>query len=164
MQTVSLIAAIGRNGVIGNGGEIPWRLPSDLQRFKRITMGHAVIMGRRTHAAIGKPLPGRRNIVMTRDVAYQAAGCDVVGSFEQGLELAGDGEVFVIGGGEVYRQAFPVADRLYLTLVDLAPAGDVFFPELDLSMWQELERIKGTVDAKNPHPHEFVVLRPLCGP
>lgn len=158
MQTVSLIAAVGSNGVIGNGCEIPWRLPADLQHFKRITMGHAVIMGRKTHAAIGKPLPGRRNIVITRQRSYAATGCEVAESLAQALDLAGDGEAFVIGGGEVYRQALPFADRLYLTLVDLAPPGDVFFPAIDQSTWHELERTKGMVDEKNLHPHEFVVL------
>lgn len=158
MQTVSLIAALGRNRVIGRGRDVPWRLPADLKRFKQITMGHSVIMGRKTHASIGRPLSGRRNIVLTRDDDHSTPGCERARSLDEALALAGDGEVFVIGGGDVYEQALPKADRLYLTMIDLAPEGDVRFPEIDAADWREVERVEGVVDAVNPHPHAFVVL------
>jgi dihydrofolate reductase len=158
MQTISLIAAIGRNGVIGRGLEIPWRLPADQQRFKRLTMGRPLIMGRKTHESIGRPLPGRRNIVVSRRAGYAAPECDVVTSFEDALATAGDGEVFVIGGADLYRSALPIADRLYLTWVDLEPGGDVSFPVYDPDEWEEIERLEGTVDDRNVHSHTFVTL------
>lgn len=158
MQTISLIAAIARNRVIGAGPLIPWRLPGDQQRFKRLTMGRPLIMGRKTHEAIGRPLPGRRNIVVSRRPGYEAAGCEVATSSEQALAMAGDGEVFVIGGADLYRAVLPRADRLYLTFVDLAPDGDVLFPEYDPADWEEVERIDGAIDARNEHPHTFVTL------
>ena len=158
-QTISLIAAIGRNGVIGRGGDIPWRLPADQQRFKQLTMGRPLIMGRKTHESIGRPLPGRRNIVVSRRAGYQAAGCDVVSSFEKALATAGDGEIFVIGGADLYRAALPLADRLYLTWVDLVPAGDVSFPAFAPDEWDEIERVEGAIDERNVHPHTFVTLQ-----
>jgi len=132
---ISLICAMGRNREIGVGGRLPWHLPGDLARFKGLTAGHAVIMGRRTHESIGRPLPGRRNIVLSRNPACAAPGCEVFFSIESALRAAragpgGDREVFVIGGAEVYREAMPLAGRLYLALVDDSPAGaDAFFPD-----------------------------------
>jgi dihydrofolate reductase len=158
MQTISLIAAIARNGVIGRGAEIPWRLPADQQRFKRLTMGRPIVMGRRTHESIGRALPGRRNIVVSRRPGYLAAGCETAASFEQALALAGEGEVFVIGGADLYRAALPLADRLYLTVVDLAPEGDVEFPPYDPGNWIEIERTEGSVDERNPYAHTYVTL------
>jgi dihydrofolate reductase len=161
VQIVSLIAAVGANGVIGSGGTIPWRLPADLRRFRQLTMGHPIIMGRKTYASIGKPLDGRKNIVISRDPAFHAAGCDVVPSLERALAVAGEGEVFIIGGGEIYRLALPLADRIYLTMVDASPIGDVFFPDFDRSAWTEAERVEGVVNEKNAHAHTFVVLTRL---
>jgi dihydrofolate reductase len=158
VQTVSLIAAIGKNGVIGRGPDIPWRLPADQQRFKQITMGRPIIMGRKTHDSIGRPLPGRLNIVVTRQSGYAAPGCEVVSSLDAALERAGDGEAFVIGGSELYRAALPRASRLYLTFIDVEPEGDVFFPPIDQGEWRELERSEGIVNEKNVHPHTFVTL------
>jgi dihydrofolate reductase len=158
VQTISLIVALGTNRVIGRGGMIPWRLPADQQRFKRLTMGRPLIMGRKTHESIGRALPGRLNIVVTRQADYTAEGCEVVGSFEAALARAGDGEVFVIGGSDLYKAALPIADRLYLTLVEVAPEGDVVFPEIDAQEWTEIERTPGSVDEKNVHPHTFVTL------
>jgi len=158
VQTISLIVALGTNRVIGRGTIIPWRLPADQQRFKRVTMGRPLIMGRKTHQSIGRPLPGRLNIVVTRQSGYAAEGCDVVGSLDAALARAGDGEVFVIGGSALYQAALPIADRLYLTLVELAPEGDVLFPEIDWREWNEIERTAGQVDDKNAHPHTFVTL------
>jgi dihydrofolate reductase len=158
MQTISLIAAIGRNRVIGAGADIPWHLPADQQRFKRLTMGRPLVMGRKTHESIGRPLPGRRNIVVSRRAGHLAPGCEVARSFEQALAMAGDGEVFVIGGAELYQAALPVADRLYLTFVELAPEGNVLFPAYNPADWEEIERMEGSIDERNVHAHTFVTL------
>jgi dihydrofolate reductase len=159
VQTVSLIAALGRNRVIGRGADIPWRLPADQQRFKQLTMGRPIIMGRKTHASIGRALPGRLNIVVSRQPGYAAPGCEVVGSLDAALARAGDGEAFVIGGGDLYQAALARADRLYLTFVDLDPQGEVLFPEIDREDWEEIDRTPGVVDERNVHPHTFVTLR-----
>ncbi len=141
MTLVSLVAALARNRVIGVGNRLPWRLPEDLQRFKRLTLGAPVIMGRRTHESIGRALPGRRNIVVTRARAARWEGCVVAHSLDEALAAAtGAAEAFVIGGAELYAQALPRADRLYLTLIDADYAGDAWFPELDPAGWRELER------------------------
>jgi dihydrofolate reductase len=138
---ISLVAAHARNRVIGAGNRLPWHLPEDLPRFKRLTMGAPVIMGRKTHESIGKVLPGRRNIVVTRQTGARFEGCEVAGSLEAALALAADApEVFVIGGAELYRLALPRADRLYLTLIDADYAGDAFFPEIDPAEWRETSR------------------------
>jgi len=137
---ISIICALGTNRAIGRGHELPWRIPEDLKRFKRITMGHPIVMGRKTHEAIGRELPGRTNIVITRNPGRRAGGCVVCHSLDDALAAAQDAEakrhpdkspeVFIIGGGEIYAQALPRADRLCLTLVDDAPAdADTFFPE-----------------------------------
>src|SRR5262245_37513826 len=127
---ISLIAAMAENGVIGRGGQLPWRLEADLARFKQLTMGHTVIMGRKTWESIGRPLPGRRMIVVTRQGRYAADGIEVAGNLEAALEaarVAGEEEAFIIGGAEVYRQALPLADRLYMTLVLAEIEGDTKF-------------------------------------
>ncbi len=157
MQTISIIVATGKDGVIGNMGKIPWRLPADMAHFKSVTMGHPVVMGRKTFESIGKPLPGRRNIVITRQSDYRATGCEVAGSLEEGLKLAGDGEIFVIGGEELYRGALPQAKKIYLTEVSGEFAGDAHFPKIDPKIWQEVERTPGVVDEKNINPHTFLV-------
>lgn len=136
---VSLIAAISANGVIGRDGRIPWHLPADLKLFKAHTMGHHLIAGRRTYESIGKPLPGREMIVLTRQDDYIAEGCQVVHSLDQALEIAeaaGESEVFIIGGEVVYAQILPKADRLYLSQVDAMVMGDTFFPAFDEQDWQ----------------------------
>ena len=135
---VSIVCALGRNRAIGRRQELPWRLPEDLKRFKRLTMNHVMIMGRKTFESIGRPLPGRSHVIVTRNPTFLAAGCAVCGGLGEALDAARrldaeqyrSGEVFVIGGGEIYAQAMEQADRLYLTLVDDAPAdADTFFPE-----------------------------------
>ncbi len=138
---VSIIVAVAENGVIGRGGEIPWRLKSDLKRFKALTMSHTVVVGRKTHEAIlkrlGHVLPGRRTIVMTRQKGYQARGYEVVGSWEDALALVrGEEEVFVIGGAEVYRHVLPFVARLYLTKIPGSFEGDAYFPDLDRDDWE----------------------------
>jgi dihydrofolate reductase len=145
MPVVSLVAALARNRVIGAGNRLPWHLPEDLRRFKRLTMGAPVIMGRKTHESIGKPLPGRRNIVVTRQPGARWEGCEVAGSLEAALAAAGDApEVFVIGGAELYAAALPRADRLHLTLIDAEYEGDALFPEFDPAGWRETAREPGT--------------------
>lgn len=148
---VVLVVAVGRNGVIGGDGRLPWRLPSDLQRFKAITMGKPMLMGRKTFETIGKPLPGRETIVLTRDPAFAAPGVLAARDLPQALALAdargramGACEIVVAGGGELYRQTLNHASRLDVTQVDLAPAGDATFPAIDPAVWVETSR--------TPHP------------
>ncbi len=141
---IAFVVAVARNGVIGAKGDLPWRISSDLKRFKQITMGKPVIMGRKTWESLPKrPLAGRVNIVITRDHAYEAPGAVVVAGVEEALTAARQGnadEICVIGGSEIFRQILPLADRLYLTEVDLAPEGDAVFPPLDFSQWTETSR------------------------
>lgn len=139
-QEVVLVAALARNHVIGAGGTMPWHLPEDLRHFKAVTMGHPLVMGRATFDSIGRPLPGRRTIVLTRDASWSRAGVDVATSFADALARAGAGPVMVVGGGTVYEQALPLADRLELTLIDASPAGDTFFPAIAESDWEERSR------------------------
>ncbi|MGH3448460.1 MAG: dihydrofolate reductase [Nocardioidaceae bacterium] len=141
-MTVSLIAALGRNRVIGSDGDLPWHLSEDLKRLKRLTMGHTLVMGRLTYESIGRPLPGRTTIVVTRQRGWAADGVTVAHSLTEALAvaLAGDDDVFVMGGGEIYAQALPLADRLELTEVDQAPAGDTYFPVVAADDWEESAR------------------------
>ena len=139
---IAMIAAVGSNGVIGAGNAMPWRLPSDFAHFKRTTMGKPLIMGRKTFESIGKALPGRINIVVTRQKGYQPDGVLVIDSLDAAIDHArtiaeaeGVDEVFIGGGGELYREAMPLADRLYITEVDLAPQGDTVFPAIDHGVW-----------------------------
>lgn len=142
MRTISLVYAQSRNGIIGSKGGLPWHLPSDLKRFKAITLGKPIIMGRKTWESLPrKPLPGRQNIVITRQAAFLAEGADVVGNAQAALARAGEAaEVCVIGGGEIYRMFMPVADRIYLTEVDLDVAGDTAAPKLAAADWHEVSR------------------------
>ncbi|OGA21578.1 MAG: hypothetical protein A3I01_06375 [Betaproteobacteria bacterium RIFCSPLOWO2_02_FULL_65_24] len=148
MNPVSLIAALSRNRVIGRDKQLPWRLSEDLRRFRELTMGHPVIMGRKTYESIlmtlGGPLPGRMNIVVTRSPDYQAPGCRLAASVQSALdrarEAAPGGEVFVVGGAEIYRLALPFADRLYLTEIHADVEGDAWFPALDAEEWRETSR------------------------
>jgi dihydrofolate reductase len=141
---VTLIAAVARNGVIGADGDMPWRIPEDFAFFKRTTMGHPMVMGRATFDSIGGPLPGRRSIVITRSRNWRHDGVEVAGSMPVALDLAAGGrggeEIFVIGGGQIYRLAMPLADRLLITEVDLEPEGEVTFPRIDRSEWVEVSR------------------------
>ena len=157
---LALIAAVAHNSVIGRGGELPWRIPADLQYFKAITMGKPMIMGRRTFESIGKALPGRTNIVVTRSADFSADDVDVAGNLEQALEIAagtGADEVMVIGGGEIYAAALPRADRLYLTEVHIDAVGDVRFPTFDRAQWRELSRDDHAAAGDNP-AFSFVTL------
>jgi dihydrofolate reductase len=155
---VSLVVAAARNNVIGKGNALPWDLPNDLKHFREVTSGHTVIMGRKTFESIGRPLPKRRNIVITRQEDYKPEGVEVVGSLEAAITAVPTGEeAFVIGGGEIFKQALPLADRVYLTRVEADVEGDAFFPVLEQSEWRETARQEGTVDEKNALPHTFLV-------
>ena len=142
---ITLVAAVAANGVIGREGELPWRLPGDLARVKQLTMGHVLVMGRRTYDSIGRPLPGRITVVVTRQPDWRAEGVLVADSVDAALEIAArhDPEVFVFGGGEIYAAALPRADRLVMTWVEQEPAGDTTFPEVDWSQWREVGREAG---------------------
>ena len=152
---VSLIAALADNGVIGKGGALPWHLPADLGRFKRLTMGHHLILGRKTFDSIGRALPGRHMVVLSRGRPRLPAGVRRAASLETALErarAAGDDEAFVAGGAEIYRLALPLADRLYLTRVHAEVAGDVWFPDVEWSRWQRLESEDHAADERHEWP------------
>jgi len=155
----SLVVAMARNRVIGRDNQLPWRLPADLAYFKRVTMGHPIVMGRRTHESIGRPLPGRLNIVVSRNPAYRAPGCTVVGSLDEAWKAAGGApEVCVIGGTSLFAEALPVADRIHLTEVDADVAGDTYFPEFDRGDWTEREVERHGTDERHAHAFRIVVL------
>ncbi|MBL0444008.1 MULTISPECIES: type 3 dihydrofolate reductase [Aeromonas] len=155
---ISMIAAMAHDRVIGKDNQMPWHLPADLAHFKRVTLGKPVLMGRKTFESIGRPLPGRRNLVISRNPGYQAEGIEVVGSVEAALALlAGSSveELMVIGGGHLYAEMLPSADCLYLTRIDLAVEGDTRFPAFDDGQWQRIECESHPADEKNPHPYSF---------
>lgn len=156
---LTIVAALARNRAIGIAGRMPWHLPGELRHFKALTMGRPIIMGRKTHESIGRALPGRRNIVVSRDAAYRADGCEVAGSLDEALALAGDGEAMLIGGGELYRLGLPRAARMVLTLVDLEPEADTWFPAWDEAEWEEVSRRSHPADADNPVAFTVVDLR-----
>ena len=140
-NTISIIVAIASNNAIGNNNQLIWHIPEDLKRFKALTMGHHIIMGRKTWESIGRPLPGRTSIVVTRDPHYKAEGCTIANSLEQAIELSrDDSEIFVIGGGELYAQALPLASKLYVTHVHREFEGDTFFPAIDYNQWMAVEK------------------------
>ena len=155
---ISLVVAASRNDVIGREGELPWRLPDDLRHFKRLTTGKAVIMGRRTFESIGRPLPERRNIVMTRDEELAAEGCEMASSLTEAMDLVkGADEVMIIGGGQVYRDFLPLADRIYLTRVQAEVDGDTKFPEIDENLWRLVSSEHHEADDKHGYAFDFLV-------
>ena len=155
---VSLIVAMARNRVIGAGGRIPWYLPNELQLFKRITMGHPIIMGRKTYESIGRLLPGRTTIIVTRQSDYRVPGAIVAHSLDEAIaRCRNEEEIFVIGGGELYRETLPRADRIYLTTVEAEPPGDTFMPEIDWSAWRETSAESFGTDEKHAYPYRFAV-------
>lgn len=161
---LSIITALSANQVIGLNNQLPWHLPADLQHFKAHTLGKPIIMGRKTYESLGKPLPGRRNIVVTHNAQFHAPGCEIVNSLEQALKLtAKDEEVMVIGGAELIQQVLPQTDRLYLTFIHEQFEGNCFFPAWNPADWLEIEREDYKADARNPHPYSFVTYqRKLC--
>lgn len=158
---LTLVVAVADNGVIGARGGMPWHLPADLKHFKRLTYGKPVLMGRLTWESIGKPLPGRRNLVLTTDPEWQAEGAERVASLHEALALAasdGAAELMVIGGAAVYRLALPEAKRIYLTRIHASPAGDTHFPEIEPTDWDEVACRERPADARNPYDLTFVTL------
>ena len=161
-MSISIIAAMADNGTIGNDNQLPWHLPADLKWFRQQTTGKPVLMGRKTYDSIGKPLPKRRNIVISRDASLTIEGCEVVTSTAKALELcAGADEVMIIGGASFYEQMLPHADRLYLTLVHANIAGDAKFPEIDFRQWRKIERIDHQADEANAFDYSFVIYERL---
>ena len=163
MTDVAIIVAVADNGVIGRDNTLPWHLPEDLRYFKQVTLGKPVVMGRKTFESIGRPLPGRTNIIITRNPQFIAAGIEIVNSLDAALELAdriarrnGVAETVVIGGAEIYRSALSRANRLYLTEVHAAVEGDALLPEVDWREWREVSRERHAAIAPNPYAYSFV--------
>ena len=154
---LSCIVAVSENGVLGRKGLLPWRLSADLKHFKSVTMGHPLFMGRKTHESIGRVLPGRINVVISRDINYKAEGCVVATSFQHGIELIGFAEkkCFVIGGGEIYQLAMPLVEEIYLTRVHANIEGDVYFPRLIEKEWEKVEEERHSADEKNEFDYSF---------
>lgn len=156
---IALIYASDTRGLIGRDNDLPWRLPADLRHFKRTTMGKPLIMGRKTHESIGRALPGRLNIVVTRQRDYLAEGCTVVHSVDAARAAAHDAEeLMVIGGAEIYRLFLPAADRIYHTEIQGEFEGDTYFPAFDRSEWTEASRVRHAADERNAHAYAFVIL------
>lgn len=153
----TLIAAIANNNALGKDNDLIWHLPADLIRFRHTTTGHHILMGRNTYESIGKPLPNRTSVIITRNANYKAEGCIVVTSLEAALDIAKeDSSPFVIGGAQIYREAINLVDQLDITEVHHDFKADVFFPEIDSSVWKETRRERFEADAKNPYPYSFV--------
>jgi dihydrofolate reductase len=156
---ISLIVAMAEGRVIGMNNAMPWHLPADLKHFKAITSGKPVIMGRKTFESIGKALPNRHNIVISRNSSYDAPGCDVVGSLAEAINLVEHAqEICIIGGAQIFTEALPLADRLYLTFIDLTVEGDTFFPDWQAEQWTESAREQHSPDSQNAHGLTFITL------
>lgn len=163
---IALVVAIAENRVIGKDNQLIWHLPEDLKHFKQLTMGHPMVMGRKTFDAIGKPLPGRTSIIVTRQPDYQApAGCVVVSSVEEALQegLSRDEHVMVVGGAEIYQQTLPYAEVVYLTLVHESFEGDVYFPDLDAEAWEVTDQEEHLPDERHAYPYTFFTFRRKAG-
>lgn len=157
---ISLLVAMDKNRAIGVNNQLPWHLPEDLKVFKRITMGHPIIMGRKTHESIGRVLPGRENIVLTRKQNYSAPGCTIIHSVDDIKKLNAerkDEELFVIGGAELFNHVLDFSDRLYITLIEDEFEGDTFFPEINQNVWNLVSKEKGIKDEKNPYNYYFMI-------
>ena len=152
---MEIVVAMTSNHVIGQNGDMPWHLPADLVHFKDLTSGHAIIMGRRTCESIGKPLPNRLNIVVTRQEAYAAEDVTVVHSLEDGIVAAGTQRIFLVGGGEMYKEALPIASKMHITRIDALIDGDTKFPEIDELIWQCKNMVNRSADEKNPYDLVF---------
>ena len=155
-KKITIIAAMARNLAIGLNGDMPWHLPGELKHFKETTMGKPIVMGRKTWESIGRPLPGRQNIVVTRNRSYQARGCDLAGSLDQAVQIARGEEVMVIGGGQLYQQALAVSDRMILTRVDCEPEADTWFPEWQSSEWRQVSLRSESADERNPYAYQVI--------
>ena len=156
--TVSIIVAMAKNRVIGKDNDMPWHLPADLQHFRKMTSGKPIIMGRKTYESIGRPLPKRHNIIISRNSDYVVEGCDVVDSLDAAVKVAGDvEELFIIGGGFLYNQTIDAADKLYLTFIDLDVEGDTFFPNYEHLNTTKVFSEEHSKDEKNPYDYEFTI-------
>ncbi len=157
---ISIIVAIGKNRVIGINNSLPWNLPADLKHFRQITLGKPVIMGQKTFESLGRPLPDRINVILTLDENFQAQGCVIARSIQEALDKMKDAkEVMIIGGASIYKQFLPLADRMYLTLIEEDFEGDAYFPEFDWNDWGEIERIENKPDKDNPYQYTFLTLK-----
>lgn len=156
---LSFIVAMDKNRLIGRDNDLPWRLPADLAYFKKVTINHPIIMGRKTFDSIGKPLPKRENIVVTRDPNFAHEGCTVLHSIDEvrAFAKAREEEVFCIGGAHIFEQTYPYADKLYITLIEEEFEGDTYFPEINKADWQLISKEKGIKDEKNPYDYYFLV-------
>lgn len=156
---ISAIVAMSENRVIGRNNQLPWHLPADLRHFKQITMGHPIVMGRKTYASIGRALPGRRNVIISHNANFQAQGCEVFNSIDDALFALKDAkEIFVIGGAQLFEKILPSVKRLYLTVIHADISGDVFFPVLDSSQWKEIAREDHLADGDNEYAYSFITL------
>ena len=153
--SIAIVVAVADNGVIGRDGDLPWRLPADLKHFKRLTLGHTVIMGRRTYASIGKPLPKRRNLVLSRDPDFAPPGVEIARSLDSAFQLSSGESAFVIGGAGVFAEALPQAQILHWTQVHAEVVGDVFFPEVDWSEWRLVSEEHHEADERHAHAYTF---------
>ena len=159
-KTICHMLAMDRSRAIGKNNDLPWRLPADMAYFRKHTIGKPVLMGRKTFDSMGKALPKRENIVVTRDPGFQAENCCVFHDLEEAIQYFKNGpneELMIIGGAEIFRQTLPIADKLYVTEIDHEFDGDTFYPDIPPSEWKVEKRAKGTVDEENKYPHEFVV-------
>lgn len=157
-MTISIVVAIAENHAIGKDNKLLWHLPNDLKHFKEITSGHTVIMGRKTYDSVGRPLPNRRNIIITRQ-PIEIEGCEVVNSVEAALALcAGTPEVFIVGGAEIYKQVMHLTDKIFLTIVHANIEGDTYFPEIEPAIWKETQRQDHEANEKNALPYSFITL------
>lgn len=158
-KTLTLIAAMGKNRAIGMAGRMPWHLPAELQHFKKVTMGKTIVMGRKTWQAIGRPLPGRQNIVVSRNPDFHADGVDLAASLEDAAAKSKSDEVMIIGGGQLYTLALPLARRMVLTLIDIEPEADTWFPEWDDQKWSQTSEEHFPVDENNKLAYRIIELK-----
>jgi dihydrofolate reductase len=163
-KRISIVAAMARNRAIGIRGAMPWHLPRELRHFKETTMGKPIVMGRKTWESIGRALPGRQNLVVSRNPEFRADGCEIAQSLEAAVRQARGDEVMVIGGGQLYEQALPVADRMVLTLVDCEPDADTWFPQWPETEWEQVSSREEAADDKNPYSYRVIKLIRRCGP
>ncbi len=157
---ISAIVAASRNWVIGKDNDIPWYIPNDLRYFRRMTLGHHIVLGRKNYESIGKPLPKRTNLIVTRDTAYEAPGCHVVHSIDAAIDFARknkEEELIICGGGEIYKQTMPLLDKIYFTEIEAVIEGDVFFPEIDTSIWKLSSIERNQSDDRHEYGYNFMV-------
>jgi dihydrofolate reductase len=164
---IALVLAVSENGVIGKDNALPWRLPADLRYFRKVTASYPLIMGRKTFDSVGRPLPGRRNIIITRQANFQIPGCDVVHTLDEAIQLAQSTnapQISIVGGAEIFRQALPLATRIYLTRIHAEFEGDAFFAIPDPEKWKEVSRDDHLADAENPYSYSFIVYERKLSP